>query len=41
VGVWLHVEHASFTHMFFTTLSLSDQAVMQLEPRPAGQCAGS
>ena len=41
VGVWLHVEHASFTHMFFTTLRVTDQAVMQLEPRPAGQCAGS
>jgi Flp pilus assembly protein TadG len=41
VGVWLHVEHASFTHLFFTAFTLTDHAVMQLEPRPAGQCAGS
>jgi Flp pilus assembly protein TadG len=41
VGVWLHVEHAAFTHLFFNSVTLTDKAVMQLEPRPAGQCAGS
>lgn len=33
VGVWMKVNHQPITKMFVTTQTLSDQSVIQLEPR--------
>jgi hypothetical protein len=33
VGVWIKIEHAWVTGMFGSTVTLTDQSVIRLEPR--------
>ncbi len=35
IGVYIEVEHRSFTNMFFTSFTIKEHAVMALEPIPS------